>query len=80
MGLDPSTTEPAALGTAPLQHRLDAFEREAILDAIATANGEINAAIATLGLARKTFYYRVNRLGIDLRSARGAHGRVRSGR
>ncbi len=57
-----------------LPQRLDAFEREAILDAITTAEGEINVAIAALGLPRKTFYYRVKRLGIDLREARGVRG------
>lgn len=62
---------PAARDARTLAERLDAFERAAILDAIAAANGEINAAIAALGLPRKTFYYRVKRLDIDLRRARG---------
>lgn len=67
--------EVPALSAAPdartLTERLDAFERTLILDAIATANGEINAAISALGLPRKTFYYRVKRLDIDLKKARG---------
>ncbi|MEN3746022.1 sigma-54 dependent transcriptional regulator [Sphingomonas sp. HF-S3] len=73
LGLDLPTAAPgpAGLGAGSLPQRLEAFEREAILDAIAAANGEINAAIAALGLPRKTFYYRVKRLDIDLRSARG---------
>lgn len=50
----------------PLTQRMDAFEREAILQAIANSGGEIRKAIESLGLARETFYYRVKRLGIDL--------------
>ncbi len=73
LGLDVPTAVPSSSQNAPLPQRLDAFEREAILDAIATAGGEINRAIAALGLPRKTFYYRVKRLGIDLRGARGRH-------
>lgn len=71
LGLEPPIDAPATPGPATLTERLEAFERAAILQAISAANGEINAAIATLGLPRKTFYYRVKRLGIDLRSARG---------
>ncbi|WP_010544612.1 sigma-54-dependent transcriptional regulator [Sphingomonas elodea] len=70
LGLEASA-EPAHPDARTLTERLDAFERTLILDAIAMANGEINTAIAALGLARKTFYYRVKRLGIDLRKARG---------
>ncbi|KTF69335.1 sigma-54-dependent transcriptional regulator [Sphingomonas sp. HT-1] len=71
LGLDMTSDTGAAEGQATLPERLEAFERAAILDAIAVAQGEINVAIAALGLPRKTFYYRVKRLGIDLRSARG---------
>lgn len=71
LGLEPPAAEPATPETRPLTERLEAFERAAILDAIAAADGEIHAAIASLGLPRKTFYYRVKRLGIDLRRARG---------
>ncbi len=70
LGLEPSAPV-AAPETRPLTERLEAFERAAILDAIAAAGGEIATAIAALGLPRKTFYYRVKRLGIDLRRARG---------
>lgn len=58
---------PASL---PLSARLDAFERAAIIDAVAAADGEMSAAIERLQLPRKTFYYRVKRLGIDLRAVR----------
>lgn len=70
LGLE-SPEEKAPAEGRTLSERLDAFERSAILDAIAAANGAIADAIAALGLPRKTFYYRVKRLGIDLRRARG---------
>lgn len=54
----------------PLVQRMDAFEREAILQAIADAGGEIGRAVEILGLARETFYYRVKKLGIDLSKAK----------
>ncbi|MEN2785053.1 sigma-54-dependent transcriptional regulator [Sphingomonas qilianensis] len=69
LGLDDSIAA-SAPGLAPLPVRLDAFERAAIIDAVTAANGEIAAAIETLQLPRKTFYYRVKRLGIDLRALR----------
>lgn len=55
-----------------LPERLDAFERAAILQAVSDAQGEIAQAIALLGIPRKTFYYRVKRLGIDLKAIRAA--------
>lgn len=50
----------------PLIDRLEDFERRAIVQAIRDAHGEIGQAIAALGLPRKTFYYRVKKLNIDL--------------
>jgi two-component system C4-dicarboxylate transport response regulator DctD len=70
LGLDADATMAEDAG-ATLPDRLDRFERAAILDAIAAAKGDMGAAIAALGLARKTFYYRAKRLGIDLKKARG---------
>lgn len=61
-------TDPAGLQSLP--ERLDAFERTAITDAVLAADGEIGLAIEALQLPRKTFYYRVKRLGIDLKSLR----------
>lgn len=63
---------PRQEASLPLDHRLDAFERAAIIDAVRSTGGDIGKAIAALGLARKTFYYRVNRLGIDLQSLKRA--------
>jgi two-component system C4-dicarboxylate transport response regulator DctD len=53
-----------------LPQRLDAFERETIVAAVIAANGEIGAAIARLGIPRKTFYYKVHKHGIDLATLR----------
>ncbi|MBI0473937.1 sigma-54-dependent Fis family transcriptional regulator [Sphingomonas sp. MA1305] len=67
LGLDPlgdGITAPAA--TLPLPARVDAFERAATIEALAATDGEVGAAITRLGIPRKTFYYRVQRLGIDL--------------
>ena len=69
LGLDDSGTAQGS-ELASLPARVDAFERQAIIDAIRDADGEIAAAIDALRLPRKTFYYRVKRLGIDLREIR----------
>jgi len=67
LGLAEDRAARPAPSNLTLPERLDAFEREAILDAIAAQGGEIGAAIAQLGIPRKTFYYKVGKLGIDLR-------------
>lgn len=64
VGADPR--EAAALPAADLKHRVDLFETEAIEEALVRANGDATRACAALGLPRKTFYYKVQRLGIDL--------------
>lgn len=75
LGLDAPPPAEAAPGTAPsLPDRLAAFERDEILAAVVATGGEIGAAIARLGIPRKTFYYRVQRLGIDLRALRRSAG------
>lgn len=72
LGLDGSGSMAAADDASrPLPERIAAFEREAILAAIAATGGEIGAAIDRLGIPRKTFYYKVQRLGIDLKTVRG---------
>lgn len=68
LGLEGSPAADASAGSLP--ERLDAFEREAIVAAVQAAGGNVGAAIAALGLPRKTFYYRVKRLGIDLDAVR----------
>lgn len=49
-----------------LKSRVDAFEAQLIEEAIAAAHGDASRACQSLGLPRKTFYYKVQRLGIDL--------------
>jgi two-component system C4-dicarboxylate transport response regulator DctD len=66
---DPSPT-PSPSGNKGLTERVDAFEREEIVAAVIAANGEIGAAIRALDLPRKTFYYKVNKHGIDLGALR----------
>ncbi|MCE7796487.1 sigma-54 dependent transcriptional regulator [Sphingobium sufflavum] len=56
---------------ASLSDRVDAFERDAIVGAVIAARGDIGRAIESLGVPRKTFYYKVNKHGIDLRLLRG---------
>ncbi|MET0365727.1 MAG: helix-turn-helix domain-containing protein, partial [Sphingobium sp.] len=56
---------------ASLPDRIDAFERTAIVEAVVAARGDIGRAIESLGVPRKTFYYKVNKHGIDLRLLRG---------
>lgn len=71
LGLDGSGGEATPNDASrSLPERIAAFEREAILAAIAATGGEIGAAIDRLGIPRKTFYYKVQRLGIDLKSVR----------
>jgi len=72
LGLADHGPEPEA-PQQTLPERLDTFEREAIIAAIVASQGEIGTAIERLGIPRKTFYYKVNKLGIDLASLkRGA--------
>ncbi len=74
LGLERLEATPPETGLDPLPARLDAFERAAITSAVIAADGEIAAAIDALQLPRKTFYYRVKRLGIDLKALRRQSG------
>lgn len=62
--------QPATQTVAALPDRVAAFEREAIVDAVLQASGDVSSAIEALGLPRKTFYYKVSRHGIDLPALR----------
>lgn len=65
--LDQAAPASTPAGTAKsLPERMDEFERDAITKAVRDANGEIGHAISVLGVPRKTFYYRIKKLGIDL--------------
>lgn len=75
--IDPAAAPPPEAAPTSLIARLEAFERQAIVDAVLQAGGEVGKAIVALGLPRKTFYYRVNKLGIDVASLRQARrGRI----
>ena len=76
LGLDggPSGGEDGEGDALSLPDRVDAFERDAIVAAVVTARGDIGRAIERLGVPRKTFYYKVNKHGIDLRLLRGRQG------
>ena len=53
-----------------LSSRVAAFEAELIITALTRASGRVGPALVELGLPRKTFYDKVARHGIDLRSFR----------
>ena len=69
LGLEDQAGE-AALPTSSLPERVAAFERDAIVEAVLATDGEIGVAMERLGLPRKTFYYKVQRHGIDLTALR----------
>lgn len=48
----------------PLSQRVNAFEREAIIAAVRAEDGRIGSAIDALGMARKTFYYKIKSLAL----------------
>lgn len=65
---DGGTAADAPAGS--LADRVAAFERDAIVEAVRAAGGDAGAAMDRLGLPRKTFYYKVQRHGIDLAALR----------
>ncbi|RIV84137.1 sigma-54-dependent Fis family transcriptional regulator [Aurantiacibacter xanthus] len=67
LGLDDSgPREPSLLEETDLKSRLEAFETELIEEALTAAAGDVSRACAALKLPRKTFYYRLQKLGVDL--------------
>ncbi|KQU55683.1 Fis family transcriptional regulator [Sphingomonas sp. Leaf339] len=68
IGVDAAIADEGHVDTLPA--RVDTFERQAIIDAIVNAKGEVGQAIQRLGLPRKTFYYKVQRLDIDVAALR----------
>ncbi|WP_294282561.1 sigma-54 dependent transcriptional regulator [uncultured Sphingomonas sp.] len=69
LDLEPGDGAPA-VSSATLPDRVAAFEREAMVEAIRAAGGDASIAMERLGLPRKTFYYKVQRHGIDLTALR----------
>lgn len=61
---------PVSEDQTPLEDRVNAFERAAIIAAIRAANGKIGKAIEALAIPRKTFYYKIKKLNIDLAELR----------
>lgn len=70
IGLAPEPGREQEAETLP--DRVAAFERQAIVEAVLAAKGDAGAAMQALGLPRKTFYYKVQRHGIDLTGLRRA--------
>ena len=69
LGLAPPLNEVTTAGTvsagsAPLQDYLDAVERKALVDALASAKGNRTAAAKLLGITFRSMRYRLARLGI----------------
>jgi two-component system response regulator PilR (NtrC family) len=60
----PSVQESADLAGLPLQERLDAIERKAILDALEQTRYNRTAAAKVLGITFRALRYRMERLGI----------------
>jgi two-component system, NtrC family, response regulator PilR len=58
------TTEAADLSSLPLQERLDAIERKAILDALEQTHYNRTAAAKVLGISFRALRYRMERLGL----------------
>ena len=54
----------AAAPGAPLRDQLEAFERQAILDAVARHEGNWAAAARSLGMHRSNLHHRATRLGL----------------
>ncbi|WP_366522289.1 sigma-54 dependent transcriptional regulator [uncultured Sphingomonas sp.] len=71
LGLDDKVDTGNALS---LPERVRAFERTLIVEAMMRAGGDVTVAVDQLGIPRDTFYYRVKRLGIDLRRIRAGDG------
>lgn len=67
---DATTQESSYERTTSLKERLTIFERDEILGTLKKNGGNVGLTITDLGLARKTFYDRVDRLGIDLKLER----------
>ena len=54
-----------------MPERLEAFERNQIIATLAASGGSVAKTIERLGIPRKTFYYKANKLGIDPAQFRG---------
>ena len=57
----------ALRGVASLEASLNAYERQIILDALASAHGVQARAAIALGVSRSNLNYRIHRLGLRSR-------------
>lgn len=74
LGLEGEEEEDSALplpAGGTLAERLEAFEAEAIREALGQHKGDVRGTIEALGLPRKTFYDKLQRHGIDRRAFLG---------
>jgi anaerobic nitric oxide reductase transcription regulator len=60
----PSSASSSAPADVPLRRQLEAFERHAILDAVARHDGNWAAAARALGMHRSNLHHRATRLGL----------------
>ncbi|MFG1393744.1 sigma-54-dependent transcriptional regulator [Xanthobacter agilis] len=60
-----SDADAATAAPTPLPERVDAFEAAEIRAALAATKGDVQSAVRTLGIPRKTFYDKLRRHGID---------------
>lgn len=70
LGIDELPNSESGVEDGSLPARIAAFERDAIIKAVTATQGDIAAAIGRLAIPRKTFYYKIQRLGIDLPALR----------
>ncbi|MDE2120300.1 MAG: sigma-54-dependent Fis family transcriptional regulator [Betaproteobacteria bacterium] len=56
--------EPADASAETFEQRVSAFERHLIVQALQRAGGRVSAAAADMGLARKTLYDKMRKLGV----------------
>ena len=72
--LPPTLQTAEASGTTPtttLRESMEAFEKDALLDALKSARGNRAKAARLLGTTERIFNYRVRRYGIDWRRFKG---------
>ena len=65
-----SSTFSAELGTGPLAQRVEAFERETLLEELKLHHHHMTNTAKALGLERSHLYKKCQQLGIDLRAIR----------
>jgi len=68
LGLDQPEPAIKGLEAASLPERLERYEAQLIREALAEHAGDVRATIEALGIARKTFYDKLQRHGIDRQS------------